>query len=72
MFGLIFMVENNDSSEILNTLCYFRDKIRRHAFTNKQYNLLKITDEIRDVCKQKLNISIEDVTKEVSVWKHIN
>ena len=50
-------------------ICNFRDNIKQYAFKNKQYELLKMTDKIRDYDLPNLNIIIEDKGKDKSIWK---
>ena len=70
IFGLELEKKNvSDISCILDEICIFRDKIRDFAFKNKQYDLLKLTDEVRDDLMPKLGISIEDKGKTTSLWK---
>ena len=73
VFGIT--INNNSSnkeSDILDSLCKFRDNVRKYAFNNKQYEILKITDEVRDVDMPKINITLEDKSKTESIWRYSN
>ena len=70
--GINFNTSNNKNKitdELLDIICNFRDDIKQYAFKNKQYELLKMTDKIRDYDLPNLNIIIEDKGKDKSIWK---
>ena len=62
--------KSSKESEIMNSFCEFRDDIRNYAFSNKQYDILKLTDKVRDTSMPKLNIVIEDKSKSQSTWRY--
>ena len=72
VFGLDMNItkKDNNSDKIISKLCYIRDKIKHYVFDNKQYGLLKITDEIRDKIAPELDIIIEDKSKYISIWRN--
>lgn len=73
IFGIA--INNNSSnieSDILDSLCKFRDNVRKYAFNNKQFEILKITDEVRDIDMPKINITLEDKSKTKSIWRYSN
>jgi len=72
VMGINFNTSNNQNkitNNLLDIICNFRDDIKQYAFKNKQYELLKITDKIRDHDLPNLNIIIEDKGKDKSIWK---
>jgi len=72
VMGINFNTSNNQNKitdKLLDIICNFRDDIKEYAFKNKQYELLKMTDKIRDYDLPNLNIIIEDKGKDKSIWK---
>lgn len=72
MFGLHIEMDRQSEGnrgDVLDVLCEFRDEIRKFAFMNKQFDLLHITDKIRDKKAKDLGVTIEDKSKTESVWK---
>jgi cysteinyl-tRNA synthetase len=70
MLGLTFQdTSGGDAAPVLDLLCQFRDQVRQYAFERKQFDLLKLTDGIRDQEAAKIGITIEDRSKTTSVWK---
>ena len=59
----------SNMSALLDELCNFRDKVRGFAFERKQYDLLAVTDEVRDKSMPGIGIAIEDKGRTASCWK---
>ena len=73
VFGISLNInKSSKESEIMNSFCEFRDNVRSYAFSNKQFDILKLTDKVRDSSMPKLNITIEDKSKTESTWRYQN
>ena len=70
IMGIHFSKRDNNNKKILDVLCKFRDDVRNYAFTNKRFDLLTLTDGVRDVGMPKLNIILEDKSKTTSIWRN--
>ena len=63
--------KDKNTNIILDKFCDFRNEIKKYAFENKQFNLLKLTDNIRDNIMPNLNVIFEDTSKTSSSWRYI-
>jgi cysteinyl-tRNA synthetase len=55
----------------LNVLSEFRDDVRQIAKKNKQYEILKLCDQLRDEKLKSVGVRLEDVPEKKSIWKLI-
>ena len=73
IFGIVINNKtSNIENQVLDTIIDFRDEVRKYAFSNKQFDLLTLTDKIRDIDLPKLDITIEDTSKTTSKWRFNN
>ena len=63
--------KDKNTNSILDKFCDFRNEIKKYAFDNKQFNLLKLTDDLRDNIMPNLNVIFEDTSKISSSWRYI-
>lgn len=61
---------DNNTNKILDEFCDFRNNVKKYAFENKEFNLLKLTDNVRDNIMPNLNILFEDTSKFTSLWRY--
>lgn len=69
-FGIEFSETKRDDTKMVDAFVQFRDSVRNWAFQTKSYDLLKVTDVVRNEILPKLGVQVEDLGKGVpSVWK---
>ena len=63
--------KDKNTNLILDKFCDFRNEVKKYAFENKQFNLLGLTDDLRDNIMPNLNVIFEDTSKISSSWRYI-